>query len=156
MFSISSLKSCREAVLALAMCVAGFAQADGPVSVANLPGGGGSVLLDTDVSEGGMAVQMSRRPKNVGSMRVQFTLPGTNILMDSPAEFAWENSEGLAGIRFQNMAPDASIRLKEWIVSQSPEADRDDPPAPCKLTDLSLGGCYLEISSPFPVSSASR
>ena len=53
MFSISSLKRCRAAIVALAMSVAGFASADGPVSVANLPGGGGSVLLDTDVTEGG-------------------------------------------------------------------------------------------------------
>jgi hypothetical protein len=30
--------------------------------------------------------------------------------------------------------------------------EKDDPPASCQLTDLSLGGCYLEISSPFPVS----
>jgi CheY-like chemotaxis protein len=116
-------------------------------------GSGHQKTTSSDLGEGGMAVQMSRRPKNVGNMRVQFTLPGTDTLLDSPAEFAWENSEGLAGIRFQDMAPDTSIRLKEWIVSQSPEADRDDPPAPCKLTDLSLGGCYLEIASPFPVRS---
>jgi hypothetical protein len=30
--------------------------------------------------------------------------------------------------------------------------EQDDPPVRCKLTDLSMGGCYLEISSPFPVS----
>jgi hypothetical protein len=27
----------------------------------------------------------------------------------------------------------------------------DDPPAPCQLTDLSSGGCYLEMASPFPM-----
>jgi hypothetical protein len=27
----------------------------------------------------------------------------------------------------------------------------DDPPAPCKLTDLSPGGCYVEMPTPFPV-----
>jgi endonuclease/exonuclease/phosphatase family metal-dependent hydrolase len=36
MLSISSLKRCRAAMAALAMCVVGFAYADGPVSVANL------------------------------------------------------------------------------------------------------------------------
>ena len=116
-------------------------------------GAGQQKTTSSDLGEGGMAVQMSRRPKNAGNMRVQFTLPGTGTLIDSPAEFAWENSEGLAGIRFHNMSPETSIRLKEWLVSQSPESDRDDPPAPCKLTDLSLGGCYLEIASPFPVRS---
>jgi integrase len=36
--------------------------------------------------------------------------------------------------------------------SNSPETEQDDPPVRCQLTDLSLGGCYLDISSPFPVS----
>ena len=38
-----------------------------------------------------------------------------------------------------------------WLSSRAPEFEEDDPPAPCKLTDLSLGGCYLETGSPFPV-----
>jgi hypothetical protein len=33
----------------------------------------------------------------------------------------------------------------------SPDREQDDPPAHCKLTDLSLGGCYLEINAPFPI-----
>jgi hypothetical protein len=44
-----------------------------------------------------------------------------------------------------------SDRLKAWLCSRGPEFEEDDPPAPCKLTDLSLGGCYLETGSPFPV-----
>ena len=52
MFSISSVR-CRQAMVALAVFVVGFAHADGPVSVANLPGGGGNVVVDTDVTEGG-------------------------------------------------------------------------------------------------------
>ena len=53
MFSFSSIKWVRDALIVLAVGLVGFAQADGPVSVANLPGGGGSVLSDTDVTEGG-------------------------------------------------------------------------------------------------------
>ena len=30
------------------------------------------------------------------------------------------------------------------------EAEQDDPPVSCTLTDLSLGGCYLKSISPFP------
>jgi hypothetical protein len=41
--------------------------------------------------------------------------------------------------------------LKTWLKTNSPDADDEDPPAKCKLTDLSLGGCYLETPSPFPV-----
>jgi len=114
-------------------------------------GAGQQRTTTSDVSEGGMAIQLARRPKNAGTMRVQFTLPGTEAPIDTVAEFAWENAEGLAGIRFKDASPDVSQRLKNWLVSQSPDAERDDPPAPCKLTDLSLGGCYLEIASPFPL-----
>jgi len=40
---------------------------------------------------------------------------------------------------------------KLWLESHAAEFEQDDPPAPCKLTDLSLGGCYLETGSPFPL-----
>jgi hypothetical protein len=33
---------------------------------------------------------------------------------------------------------------------QLPEPEQDDPPVTCRLTDLSLGGCYLSTTSPFP------
>ena len=41
--------------------------------------------------------------------------------------------------------------LNQWLASRAPEFEQDDPPAPCKLTDLSLGGCYLDTASPFPL-----
>ena len=41
--------------------------------------------------------------------------------------------------------------MNAWLESRAPEFEQDDPPAPCKLTDLSLGGCYLATASPFPV-----
>jgi hypothetical protein len=45
------------------------------------------------------------------------------------------------------------MQLRDWLKRNSPDAEQDDPPIRCQLTDLSLGGCYLEISSPFPVTS---
>jgi len=38
---------------------------------------------------------------------------------------------------------DLSHELRQWLNQQSPESEKDDPPVRCKLTDLSLGGCYL-------------
>jgi hypothetical protein len=42
--------------------------------------------------------------------------------------------------------------LREWVAANAPELPPDDPEpvSDCKLTDLSLGGCYVETSSPFP------
>jgi hypothetical protein len=57
-----------------------------------------------------------------------------------------------AGLRFLRVPPEATRQLREWLAQNSPEVEQDDPPIRCQLTDLSLGGCYLDISSPFPVS----
>ncbi|PYV50057.1 MAG: hypothetical protein DMG98_28540, partial [Acidobacteria bacterium] len=44
-----------------------------------------------------------------------------------------------------------SENLKLWIGRQLMGNDAEEPPVTCKLTDLSLGACYLQTESPFPV-----
>jgi c-di-GMP-binding flagellar brake protein YcgR len=107
----------------------------------------------SDLGEGGMAIQISRHPKNMGPMQVQFTLPGTDSVIACTGEVAWVNARRQAGIRFLDLSLEDRKQLKAWVSSHSPEAEADDPPVRCKLTDLSLGGCYLEIASPFPLGS---
>jgi hypothetical protein len=106
-----------------------------------------------DLSEGGMAVSIpgGRRPS--GRWQAVFTLPGTQTSLELPAEFAWEGSSAQAGLRFPQVPADATHQLRDWLRQNSPDAEQDDPPIRCQLTDLSLGACYLEISSPFPVMS---
>jgi PilZ domain-containing protein len=84
-------------------------------------------------------------------MRLQFKLPGSRQLIEAEGELAWENPNGQAGIRFLDWPAGTRQQLKNWLKANSPDGDEDDPPACCKLTDLSLGGCYLETASPFPV-----
>ncbi|MBZ5722169.1 MAG: PilZ domain-containing protein [Acidobacteriia bacterium] len=122
-----------------------------PVVLTVDKGSGQQKTVTTDLSEGGMAIQLSRRPGNAGAMRAHFTLPGTDCLIDCAVEVAWGNAGRQAGIRFVDLAPESHRRLKAWLNSHSPETEKDDPPVACKLTDLSLGGCYLEMTSPFPV-----
>jgi c-di-GMP-binding flagellar brake protein YcgR len=107
--------------------------------------------VTSDLSEGGMAVRLPKRSRNAGAMRVCFTLPGSNSVIECAGEVAWENAGGLTGIRFMDLRPEARQQLKSWMSNHSPDAETDDPPVRCKLTDLSLGGCYLEMASPFPV-----
>ncbi|HZZ17286.1 MAG TPA: PilZ domain-containing protein, partial [Candidatus Sulfotelmatobacter sp.] len=104
----------------------------------------------TDLGEGGLAVNLPRRSKPHGRWQLKFTLPGSSTAIDVPAEFAWEGNGTQIGLRFQDQSPVVANELREWVGRNSPEIEKDDPPAPCRLTDLSLGGCYLEISSPFP------
>jgi c-di-GMP-binding flagellar brake protein YcgR len=122
-----------------------------PVTMAS-PDLGGSMRVNTvDVSEGGMAVSLPKGHRPTGRWHVSFTLPGTKHSLDVSAEFAWEGSSKQAGLRFLQTSPEATLQLREWLKQNSPETEQDDPPIRCQLSDLSLGGCYLEISSPFPV-----
>ncbi len=116
-------------------------------------GVGGNMKVGTlDLSEGGMAVSMpdGRRPSN--PLQISFTLPGKDHPLEIAAEFAWEGSSRQAGLRFVQTSPESARELREWLTRNSTETEQEDPPIRCQLTDLSLGGCYLEIASPFPVS----
>ncbi|HMK23128.1 MAG TPA: PilZ domain-containing protein [Terriglobales bacterium] len=104
----------------------------------------------TDLSEGGMAVQLGKKYKDPGPWLAQFTLPGADKVIEVSAEVAWHNPGGQVGIRFVQLQVDIAHDLRHWLNQHSPEGEKDDPPVRCKLTDLSLGGCYLEIASPFP------
>ena len=108
-------------------------------------------VTTTDLSEGGMAVRVPGRQRPTGLWKVAFTLPGTETSFELSSEFAWEGNMAQAGLRFLDVAPEASRQLCGWLKRNSPETEQDDPPVRCQLTDLSLGGCYLDISSPFPV-----
>jgi c-di-GMP-binding flagellar brake protein YcgR len=124
-----------------------------PVVIRNPEAGANRKVTTTDLSEGGMAVALpsgGKRP--TGRWQVAFTLPGTQTSLELAAEFAWEGNTAQAGLRFNDVPPDAGRYLREWLKQNSPDAEQDDPPVRCQLTDLSVGGCYLEISSPFPVS----
>src|ERR1700758_1330745 len=108
-------------------------------------------VTTTDLSEGGMAIQMPRRHQDAGPWDVQFALPGSEGSFELTGEVAWHIPGGQVGIRFTNLPVDVGHQLRQWLNQNAPEAEKDDPPVRCKLTDLSLGGCYLEIVSPFPV-----
>jgi len=121
-----------------------------PVTIKNDHTGFLQTVPTSDISEGGMAVQFAKQQKDPGPWNVHFTLPGTSTAIDVVGEVAWHNPGGQIGIRFSNLEVDLSHELRQWLNHQSPESEKDDPPVRCKLTDLSLGGCYLEIASPFP------
>ena len=124
-----------------------------PVVLRSAEVGANMKVTTIDLSEGGMAVDMPNRRRPTGRWQIAFTLPGSQSVLELPAEFAWEGSGAQAGLRFQQISPEATRQLQEWLKKNSPDVEQDDPPIRCQLTDLSVGGCYLEISSPFPASS---
>jgi c-di-GMP-binding flagellar brake protein YcgR len=124
-----------------------------PVVMRNSEGDRNMRVNTVDLSEGGMAVAMPHQQRPRGNWQIAFTLPGKSSALEIHAEFAWEGSKRQAGLRFLGTSPEATHELKDWLKKNSAEGEQDDPPIRCQLTDLSLGGCYLEIASPFPASS---
>ena len=103
-----------------------------------------------DLCEGGMAIQFSGRVNKENSLHFSLELPGMNQKLEIDGELAWEGYQNRAGVRFTNTTDEQRNLLREWLNSQLPEPEQDDPPVNCRLTDLSLGGCYLTTGSPFP------
>jgi DNA-binding response OmpR family regulator len=107
--------------------------------------------VTTDFSAGGMAIQLPKKTNQSGPLKAVFTLPGSDHEAHCPAEIAWQNAGKQTGVRFTDVTPETQHQIKEWLARHSPEFEEDDPPVSCKLTDLSLGGCYMELPVPFPL-----
>jgi CheY-like chemotaxis protein len=123
-----------------------------PVALVTENGARQRKAFTSDISQGGMSLKLARRAQDSGPIRIKFTLPGTDNDIECAAEVAWAGGGPQAGIRFVNLSPEKRDQIKSWLARHSPEMEPDDPPADCKLTDLSRGGCYVEMTSPFPVS----
>ncbi len=109
------------------------------------------ILLD--ISGTGMDVLISRPVTNFTELKFQFELPERTVPVAGSGVVAWTRSTGETGVRFENLSEDAHRSLVTWLNS-APQDSPEDCAASgvqCKLTDLSLGGCYVESESPFPI-----
>lgn len=105
-----------------------------------------------DICEGGMAVQFKGKVAREQSLRFILTLPGMDSKLELWGEMAWEGNGDQAGVRFKSVPEEQRVSLRKWLSGQLPDAEPDDPPVTCRLTDLSLCACYLTTSTPFPKS----
>lgn len=107
------------------------------------------ILLD--LSESGMEV-LTAEPQAPGTLvKFHFHLADANLDVDAYGQVAWANPNGETGIHFVDL--DDAIRgdLRIWLDAAATLQGRAEETVPhCKLTDLSLGGCYVETDSPFP------
>jgi DNA-binding response OmpR family regulator len=102
-----------------------------------------------DLCEGGMAIQFTTHITNETLLHFSLELPGMGKKLEVIGQLAWEGSDDQVGVRFKNISDEQRSALRRWLESQIPEAERDEP-LNCRLTDLTLGGCYLTTNSPFP------
>ena len=92
-----------------------------------------------DLCEGGMAIQFSGRIPKENSLRFSLELPGMDQSLEIEGELAWEGNDKQAGVRFKDATDDQRKMLSQWLSSQLPEPEQDDPPVICRLPTSALG-----------------
>ncbi len=108
------------------------------------------ILLD--LSEDGLDVLAATPLCPAAIINARFSLPDQIAELDLRGEVAWANPNGESGVRYIDVPDSIRQTLKTWVVANAAEFLPEDaePVSECKLTDLSLGGCYVETQSPFP------
>jgi len=122
-----------------------------PVQVA-LSGGDQLEGIMLDLSQTGMDLLAAQPLQPAALIGLRFTLPDGSLEIDTHGEIAWANPNGQSGVRFLDLPEPQVEKLKSWLLANESEVppDEPDPVSTCKLTDLSLGGCYVDTESPFP------
>jgi len=74
--------------------------------------------MSTNISEGGIALNLHEAlPKNA-TPRLRFTLPARNSSIDVAGEVAWADVQGRVGLRFQEMSAESKELLENWLNEQ--------------------------------------
>ena len=108
------------------------------------------ILLD--LSETGMDVLTAEPQVPASLLAFQFQLPDGALEVAAHGQVAWANPNGQTGVYFVDLPEPTRAGLKNWLnaAASSNAANPDEIVPHCKLTDLSLGGCYVETDAPFP------
>jgi len=110
------------------------------------------ILLD--LSETGMDV-LTAAPLGAGTLLgFRFQLPSGGPSLEAHGQIAWANPNGQTGVHFLDVAESHKAQLKAWVKSAQAFTGQEEYVPHCQLTDLSLGGCYVETASPFPEKSS--
>ena len=108
------------------------------------------ILLD--LSETGMELLTAESQISGSLLAFKFQLPDTSVEVDAHGQVAWANANGQTGVHFRDVPEAAKAELKGWLQAAAAAAgsSEDETVPHCKLTDLSLGGCYVQTDAPFP------
>lgn len=108
------------------------------------------ILLD--LSETGMDVLTPEAQIPGALLGFQFQLPDSPLAVSGHGQVAWANPNGQTGVHFVDLPETLVGELKTWLKAAATSLGTapDETVPHCKLTDLSLGGCYVETDAPFP------
>ena len=70
-----------------------------------------------NIGEGGVALRLSRVPKERATVEVVFKLPGDSVEIHAPGKISWADAVGNVGVRFGAMEPNSRYRLSDWIAN---------------------------------------
>jgi CheY-like chemotaxis protein len=108
------------------------------------------ILLD--LSETGMDVLTAEPQVPATLLKFCFQLPDGSLEIEAHGQVAWAKPNGQTGVHFLDLDETVKAQLQVWLATAAAahRAGAEETVPHCKLTDLSLGGCYLETDSPFP------
>ena len=108
------------------------------------------ILLD--LSETGMDVLTAETQFPGAVLGFSFQLADGSLQAVGHGQVAWANPNGQTGVHFVDVSEEVVTQLKAWVKAASTVAGAGpgETVPHCKLTDLSLGGCYVETDAPFP------
>jgi c-di-GMP-binding flagellar brake protein YcgR len=108
------------------------------------------ILLD--LSETGMDVLTAEPQASGALLKFRFELPDASLEIDAHGQVAWAKPNGQTGVHFLDLDESMKAQLQVWLqaAASTERAGEEETVPHCKLTDLSLGGCYVETDSPFP------
>jgi CheY-like chemotaxis protein len=108
------------------------------------------ILLD--LSETGMDVLAAQPLYPSARLKANFLLPNAPAELELTGEVAWANPNGESGVRFCDTPESVHGALQWWLAQNAKPGAAESPEGvgDCRLTDLSLGACYVETASPFP------
>jgi CheY-like chemotaxis protein len=108
------------------------------------------ILLD--LSETGMDVLTAEAQLPGSLLFFHFQLPDGALEIEAHGRVAWANPNGQTGVHFLDLPENITAQLRNWLkaAAMTAGAGPNETVPHCKLTDLSLGGCYVETNAPFP------
>ncbi len=108
------------------------------------------ILLD--LSETGMDVLTAEPQVSGALLAFHFKLADGAVEVEAHGQVAWANPNGQTGVHFLDLPEPKAVELRNWLKAAAVAVGTvpDETVPHCKLTDLSLGGCYVQTDAPFP------